>query len=205
GGFRAKKRRVILFAADNRIDQIDPAVIRAGRFNVKVHIPRPEEVGTGKILELYVTPDLPFHPSCFGGNETPHDVARSMIVRLTQVLFDPESEANRLIEIKYEGEREVLGFKDIIISGAVLDAMVEQAKVAAYNRWQNSGRNPDAKGLVFGDLLDALKERIEETDHLPTAEKALSDWLKTEGIEGECLVKFLRKGKEKRIGFKPID
>lgn len=201
GGFHAKKRKIILLAADNRIDQIDPAVIRDGRFNIKIHIPRPDEIGTKKILELYLTQDLPFHSSCFVGGRTPKDVVREMIDKLTKNLFDPESEANQLVEVKYEGEREILGFKDLIISGAVLDSLVERAKVAAYNRWQNSGKKPDEKGLMFEDLTKALKEKIEETDHLPTADKALSDWLKTEGIEGECIVKFLRKGKERRIGF----
>lgn len=35
--------RIVVVAATNRMDLVDPAVLRAGRFDIKVHIPLPTE------------------------------------------------------------------------------------------------------------------------------------------------------------------
>ncbi|HVE99410.1 MAG TPA: AAA family ATPase [Mycobacteriales bacterium] len=44
---------VIVLAATNRDDVLDPALTRPGRFDRKVHVPAPDRKGRTKILELY--------------------------------------------------------------------------------------------------------------------------------------------------------
>ncbi|MGB0911650.1 MAG: proteasome ATPase, partial [Nitrospirales bacterium] len=53
-------RDVIVIWASNRQDLIDPAVLRPGRLDVKVKIPRPDKYGAKEILGKYLTLDLPF-------------------------------------------------------------------------------------------------------------------------------------------------
>src|SRR3989344_3497162 len=51
---------VIVIGASNRQDLIDPAVLRPGRFDIKIKIDRPDEAGAREIFGIYVTPDLPW-------------------------------------------------------------------------------------------------------------------------------------------------
>lgn len=50
---------VIIIGASNRHDMIDPAIMRPGRLDVKVKVPRPSREAAIAILALSLTPDLP--------------------------------------------------------------------------------------------------------------------------------------------------
>ena len=56
-------RDVIVIGASNRQDLIDPAVLRPGRLDIKIKIPRPDEQGAKDILGKYLTADLPMADS----------------------------------------------------------------------------------------------------------------------------------------------
>jgi cell division protease FtsH len=45
---------VVVLAATNRVDVLDPALIRAGRFDRHVNISRPDVKGRVSILEVHV-------------------------------------------------------------------------------------------------------------------------------------------------------
>src|SRR5262245_62764247 len=53
-------RNVIVIGASNRQDLIDPAVLRAGRLDVKVKVGRPDAVAAKDIFSKYLSVDLPF-------------------------------------------------------------------------------------------------------------------------------------------------
>ncbi len=61
-------RNVIVIGASNRFDLIDPAVLRPGRLDFKIEIPRPNRNREAplSILEKYLTPDVPFAPADLG-------------------------------------------------------------------------------------------------------------------------------------------
>ena len=44
---------VVVIAATNRVDTLDPAVLRPGRFNRKIHVGLPDVVGRREILEVH--------------------------------------------------------------------------------------------------------------------------------------------------------
>lgn len=51
---------VIVIGASNRQDLVDPAILRPGRFDIKIKVDRPNELGAKEILRIYITPDLPW-------------------------------------------------------------------------------------------------------------------------------------------------
>ena len=50
-GFRTNDR-IVIIAATNRLDMVDQAVLRSGRFDVKIHIPLPNKEQRKGILKL---------------------------------------------------------------------------------------------------------------------------------------------------------
>jgi cell division protease FtsH len=46
---------IVILAATNRVDVLDPALLRPGRFDRVITVPAPDRVGRRKILELYAT------------------------------------------------------------------------------------------------------------------------------------------------------
>ena len=55
-------RNVIVIGASNRQDLIDPAVLRAGRLDVKVKVGRPDAAAARDIFSKYLSIELPFAP-----------------------------------------------------------------------------------------------------------------------------------------------
>lgn len=52
---------IVILAATNRVDVLDPALLRPGRFDRAITVPAPDRVGRRKILELYAR-TRPFSP-----------------------------------------------------------------------------------------------------------------------------------------------
>jgi|GEM_PF-159678 proteasome-associated ATPase len=66
-------QNIIVVGATNRPELLDPAIQRPGRLDLHFHVPRPNEENARKIFELYLTPDLPFHPQYFVDTFVWHD------------------------------------------------------------------------------------------------------------------------------------
>ena len=72
---------VIVIGASNRQDLVDPAILRPGRFDLKIKIDRPDELGAKEILKIYITPDLPWGTDS-DGNQYVGQKEHSVIDRL---------------------------------------------------------------------------------------------------------------------------
>ncbi|HJT48076.1 MAG TPA: AAA family ATPase, partial [Nitrososphaeraceae archaeon] len=64
---------VVVLAATNRVDMIDPALLRPGRFDKIIFVPKPDKITRQKILEIY-TKDKPLS----------HDVDFDKISQITE-------------------------------------------------------------------------------------------------------------------------
>ena len=53
---------VMVIGASNRVDMIDPAVLRPGRLDVKIRVDRPGADQAASIIRHYLTDDLPLQP-----------------------------------------------------------------------------------------------------------------------------------------------
>lgn len=49
-----KNEEIIVIGATNHEDDLDPAAVRPGRFDKKIHVPLPDVNGRADILDLYL-------------------------------------------------------------------------------------------------------------------------------------------------------
>ena len=176
-------RNVIVIGASNRQDLIDPAVLRAGRLDVKVKVGRPDAVAARDIFSKYVSTELPFAPEELerhGGDR------KALVERLTTLTVDTmyaATEENKFIEVTYaNGEKEVLYFKDFA-SGALIEGIVSRAKKYAVKR----AIAQEGVGLRSEDLVRAIREEFKEHEDLPNTTNP-DDWAKVAGKKGEKIV-----------------
>jgi proteasome-associated ATPase len=176
-------RNVIVIGASNRQDLIDPAVLRAGRLDVKVKVGRPDAVAAKDIFSKYVGTSLPFDEEELkrhGGD------AKALVEHLTDLTVGAmyaTSEENKFIEVTYaNGEKEILYFKDFA-SGALIEGIVSRAKKYAVKR----ALAQEGRGLRSDDLIRAIREEFKEHEDLPNTTNP-DDWAKVAGKKGEKIV-----------------
>jgi proteasome-associated ATPase len=176
-------RNVIVIGASNRQDLIDPAVLRAGRLDVKVKVGRPDAVAAKDIFSKYLSVDLPFAEEDLQrhGGDTKALVAQ--MTDLTVGAMYASSEENKFIEVTYaNGEKEVMYFKDFA-SGALIEGIVSRAKKFAVKR----AIAKEGHGLRSEDLIRAIREEFKEHEDLPNTTNP-DDWAKISGKKGEKIV-----------------
>jgi proteasome-associated ATPase len=181
---------VIVIGASNREDMIDPAILRAGRLDVKINIGRPNATAAREIFTKFITPDLPLHPDDMSAHrQNAPQTRQNMINRVVDLMYG-EGEPNRFVEVTYEsGHKEVIYFSHFS-SGAVIRNVVNRAKLLAVLRHLSGG----PKGLGVQDLLRAAMEEIRAAEDLANRTSP-DDWARLAGARGERLtfVRTLRK------------
>ena len=174
---------VIVVGASNRQDLIDPAVLRPGRFDVKIKIDRPDQEAARAIFAKYLTPDLPLaagEVSQAGGDRAL--VIQGLIETAVEAMYATTDE-NRFLEVTYQnGEREVLYFRDFV-SGAMIQSICTRAKKAAVKRQIQTGE----EGIARADLVRGVREEFAENEDLPNTTNP-DDWAKIAGRRSERIV-----------------
>jgi proteasome-associated ATPase len=174
---------VIVIGASNRQDLIDPAVLRAGRLDVKVKVGRPDMVAARDIFSKYVTTDLPFAQEDLKQHGGDVRTMVDALIKMTVEAMYATSEENKFIEVTYaNGEKEVLYFKDFA-SGALIEGIVSRAKKYAVKR----AIAEEAAGMRADDLVRAIREEFKEHEDLPNTTNP-DDWAKVAGKKGEKIV-----------------
>ncbi|MDU8952032.1 MAG: AAA family ATPase, partial [Bifidobacterium sp.] len=141
---------VMVIGASNRIDMIDPAVLRPGRLDVKIRVERPKLAQAAQIIRHYLTDDLPLAPGLD---------AKALIGVLVNDIY-ANDEHRHLCDVRDEhGQWHPVYLADVV-SGAVLKNIVDRAKTRAVKISIEDGQ-PAAIGV---DLLDkAVDEEFMET------------------------------------------
>lgn len=174
---------VIVIGASNRQDLIDPAVLRPGRLDVKIKIPRPEKQGAKDIFAKYLTPDLPYAKEELDRHGGDPSVMVAHLIEITAEAMYAVTEENRFLEVTYaNGEKEMLHFKDFS-SGALIEGIVSRAKKMAVKRTIGTGE----RGIREEDLIRAMREEFKSNEDLPNTTNP-DDWARISGKKGEKIV-----------------
>ena len=141
---------VMVIGASNRIDMIDPAVLRPGRLDVKIRVERPKTAQAAQIIRHYLTDDLPLVPELD---------AKALIGVLVNDIY-ANDEHRHLCDVRDEhGQWHPVYLADVV-SGAVLKNIVDRAKTHAVKISIEDGR-PAAIGVDL--LAKAVDEEFMET------------------------------------------
>jgi len=178
-----KLKNVIVIGASNRQDLIDPAVLRTGRLDVKVKIPRPNKQGARDIFSRYLTDDLPFAKEELDRHAQDRQAVVSRLLDLTVEAMYATTEDNKFLEVTYaNGEKDLLYFKDFS-SGALIEGVVSRAKKYAVKRAIDTGE----KGLKEEDLMCAIRDEFKAHEDLPNTTNP-DDWARIAGKKGEKII-----------------
>ncbi|MCA9500021.1 MAG: AAA family ATPase, partial [Nitrospira sp.] len=176
-------RDVIVIGASNRQDLIDPAVLRPGRLDIKIKIPRPDKPSAKDILGKYLHSDLPLAESELTHHGSDRSSYINHLIETTVEAMYALTEENQFLEVTYaNGEKETVYFKDFA-SGALIESIVSRAKKLAIKR----AISGDAKGLKSEDFLRGIREEFKEQEDLPNTTHP-DDWAKIAGKKGEKIV-----------------
>lgn len=176
-------RDVIVIGASNRQDLIDPAVLRPGRLDIKIKIPRPDKQSAKDILGKYLTSDLPLAESELTQHGSDRATFIHHLIETTVEAMYALTEENQFLEVTYaNGEKETVYFKDFA-SGALIESVVSRAKKLAVKR----AISGEAKGLKSEDFLRGIREEFKEQEDLPNTTHP-DDWAKIAGKKGEKIV-----------------
>jgi len=185
---------IVIILATNRPDLIDPAVLRPGRIDRKIKVNRPDKESASKILNIYLTRELPISPELLEKHENNITCAIDDLTdQLINEMFS-RTEVNRFLEVSLQsGRRDILHRGDLC-SGAIIASIVQRAKESAIKRIIQSG--DESIGICLEDLLDGFHAEYAESDIFPTTDN-ISDWLKLIDYDSENVVKVVPTHPEK--------
>ena len=144
----------LMLLSTNRPDSLDPAVVRDGRIDVKVQVPRPDRSTSEAILNIHLKGKL-----C-------SDKGTDIIEAVLTSLFDDDNQkvgkGSQKIPLR------------AMLNGAMLKGILEKACTLALTRdLENGKKKPE--GILVTDALQAVTQVILENDSL-NYEEALRDW-----------------------------
>jgi len=131
-GFEANEG-IILIAATNRPDVLDPALLRPGRFDRQVVVPRPDIIGREKILKVHVR-KVPLAPNIdlkIVARGTPGFSGADLANLVNEAALLAARRSKRLVT-----QQEFEDAKDKVMMGAERRSMVmsdEEKKLTAYH------------------------------------------------------------------------
>ncbi len=165
---------IILIAATNRPDVLDPALLRPGRFDRQVVVPRPDIIGREKILKVHVrkvplAPDIDLRVIARG---TPGFSGADLANLVNEAALLAARRSKRLVT-----QQEFEDAKDKVMMGAERRSMVmsdEEKKLTAYHEGGHAlvalhqpASDPVHKATIIprGRALGMVM-RLPERDHL---------------------------------------
>ncbi|MFQ6103293.1 MAG: AAA family ATPase [Candidatus Glassbacteria bacterium] len=127
-GLEERKGKVILMAATNRPDMIDPAVLRRGRMDVTIEIPRPNRQSARDILNIYLSPDLPYQME--EGEDGEAKAAELVEAAVSYIYRQSEGESSLATIMLRDGSRRSIRPSQLF-SGAVARNIVQRSALCA--------------------------------------------------------------------------
>lgn len=153
---------VFVIGATNRPDMLDPALLRPGRFDEIIEIPRPDRKACAEIIDVYLKEALPVSKDLI----TSCGSKKRAIRHIRSYILDEIFAEDKWIEVKLEPDAE-MGVKTVkrkdVVSGAIIRAIMTTAKknyVKRVMRKKKRARKGD--GLTLEDIARAIEEECKE-------------------------------------------
>jgi len=157
-----KLRDVFVIGATNRADLVDPALLRPGRFDEIIEIPRPARVGALEIVSIHLTEDLPVSEELVaqhGGHVAAIHALRDFLV---EELYGEDNWVKVKLDSEAKEAVKTVKRKDIV-SGAILSAIVKTAKKNFVKRILGLKKADRKKeGMTLEDFRMAVEEECKE-------------------------------------------
>ncbi len=191
---------VVIILATNRPDLIDPAILRPGRIDRKIKVTRPDKEASKSIFRIYLTPDLPLHPTILDAHNGDVEASVSHLIdQVSDELFQ-RNEDNKFLEVALRSGRRDIMYRGDLCSGAIVDSIVQRAKESAIKR--AIAGIEDEVGIRLDDLLEGALAEYRENDIFPPTD-SVEDWLKLLDYDPENVVKVTPVRPEKSTRRKP--
>jgi proteasome-associated ATPase len=143
---------VIVIGASNRVDMIDPAVLRPGRLDVKIRVGRPGPTQAAAILHHYVTDDLPISARS----------ADSLVKAAVDSIF-ARTPSRLVCDVQTpDGQWHSVYFADLI-SGAGLKNISDRAKTKAVKAAIAAASTGNLPGISAEDIAASVEEEFADT------------------------------------------
>lgn len=160
---------VMVIGASNRVDMIDPAVLRPGRLDVKIRVDRPDSLQAASIVQHYLTNDLPLEPG-MDAQDLSKVLVRDIYTR---------SSRRRLCDVcDDQGQWSSIFLADVV-SGAMLKNIVDRAKTKAVKASIESGSAVALTADMLGSAVD--DEFYETRDSVVDADP--QQWSRINGMD----------------------
>lgn len=196
------RNNIIVVLATNRSELLDPAVIRPGRSDFTIDVPRPNEEAAKAIFAKYIKPEWGqinpkydeelYTPRDRNGdprvdesgnmvklyfNHNPKEAVKYLISKATARMYDPENRSNEFIHLRFTDHSEkVLRYGDFA-SGAMIKNIVDRAKKFSI---RDHRTNEEELGIKLAHLYKAIEEVFSELRG-PAGAGDPSTWLEIEG------------------------
>jgi proteasome-associated ATPase len=150
---------VYVIGATNRPDLVDPALLRPGRFDEIIEIPRPDKWAAAEILKIYLADDLPIDSRFRKKHPNKARAVKALRKFVISELYDSDKWVK--VKVDKDASEEVKAVKRAdIVSGALIDAIVKTAKKNYIKRVMETKNRQG--GLCPEDLLLAIEEECKE-------------------------------------------
>ncbi|HJG41196.1 AAA family ATPase, partial [Bifidobacterium pullorum] len=171
---------VMVIGASNRVDMIDPAVLRPGRLDVKIRVDRPGPRQADDIIRHYLTDDLPLE----------HGVDAHALARVLVGDIYAQDEHRHVCDVCDEhGQWRAVHMSDVV-SGAMLKNIVDRAKTRAVKASIETGA---AAALSVDMLAMAAQEEFRESvDAILDADPV--QWSRIAGFESGSVTRIRPAG-----------
>jgi len=181
---------VYILGATNRPDMIDPALLRPGRFDEVIEIPRPDKKGARAIIDIYLTPDLPLQTAFVAEHGSKEKAIEAIKEALVEELYGD----NKWVEFKLDPEAKesvkTIKRKDIV-SGALVESIITTAKKNYVKRvmpFPKGSKEREDEGISIEDLRQAAEEESKEHALVESSvyqkrQRERARYAATEGVE----------------------
>jgi ATP-dependent 26S proteasome regulatory subunit len=152
---------VFVMLASNFIENIDPAVIRDGRIDLKIKVDRPDKAAAKAILSKYFKDRFRYDDQFvrrYGSN----DAAREALIESCLTMVFDEGEENKIMNVTYDNGKTELLYVRNLLSGAMLENIANRAKRLAVAR----GSDGEYPLIRLDDLQQAFSDIREGHRHI---------------------------------------